>query len=105
MSFPFPDVACSSYLPPPPPLPLFLHTPPPTPAQVIAALTVGKDMSPLFADVVNCMQTGAFLPPAAVPSACHRGTHTSSHSAELPACRHVHPSCTTLCTAVLQFRL
>jgi hypothetical protein len=27
--------------------------------QVIAALTVGKDMSPLFPDVVNCMQTGA----------------------------------------------
>jgi AP-1 complex subunit beta-1 len=26
--------------------------------QVIAALTVGKDMSPLFPDVINCMQTG-----------------------------------------------
>lgn len=27
--------------------------------QVIAAMTVGKDVSSLFPDVLNCMQTGA----------------------------------------------
>lgn len=27
--------------------------------KVIAAITVGKDMSPLFPDVVNCMRTGS----------------------------------------------
>lgn len=26
--------------------------------KVIAAITVGKDMNPLFPDVVNCMRTG-----------------------------------------------
>lgn len=38
------------------------HRPPLTPvlalAQVIAAMTVGKDVSMLFPDVINCMQTG-----------------------------------------------
>jgi vesicle coat complex subunit len=29
--------------------------------KVIAAVTVGKDMSPLFPDVVNCMRTGEFV--------------------------------------------
>ena len=31
------------------------------PPQVIANMTVGKDVSMLFTDVVNCMQTGALL--------------------------------------------
>lgn len=30
--------------------------------KVIAAMTVGKDVSMLFADVVNCMQASPFLP-------------------------------------------
>jgi hypothetical protein len=33
--------------------------PAPVPPQVIAAITVGKDMNALFPDVVNCMRTGA----------------------------------------------
>ena len=32
-----------------------------TTLQVIAAVTVGKDMNALFPDVVNCMRTGAFV--------------------------------------------
>jgi hypothetical protein len=35
------------------------HRAPPIPLQVIAAITVGKDMNALFPDVVNCMRTGA----------------------------------------------
>jgi hypothetical protein len=46
------------------PLPPAAAHPTPTRAQdavkkVIAAITVGKDMSALFPDVVNCMRTGA----------------------------------------------
>lgn len=32
------------------------------PMQVIAAVTVGKDMSDLFPDVIGCIQTGLSVP-------------------------------------------
>ena len=48
--------------------------------KVIAAMTVGKDVSMIFPDVVNCMQVGARPPPR---------THRSHRSPERSARTHI----------------